>query len=64
MRREHELKIRNLEFSTRDYRAFLAFILVIGLIILLLKQDYEASSIIGPLAGSAIAWYFSKSSKK
>ncbi|MGB9622542.1 MAG: hypothetical protein ACPLY9_07125 [Nitrososphaerales archaeon] len=58
--REHKIKIRNIEFSTRDYRAILAFILTIALIIMLFKQDYQASSILGPLAGSAIAWYFSK----
>ncbi|MEM3437154.1 MAG: hypothetical protein QXP55_01275 [Nitrososphaerales archaeon] len=32
----------------------------LGLIILLWKGDYQAASIIAPLTGSAVAWYFSR----
>ncbi|MEM3708833.1 MAG: hypothetical protein QXF43_04235 [Nitrososphaerales archaeon] len=64
--RENKIVIRNgkIIVHERDYRALIALVLSLGLIILLLKQDYQAASIIAPLTGSAIAWYFSKKEKR
>jgi len=62
-KREHKIVIRNgkrVVVGERDYRAFLALVLVFGLIALLWKGDYQAASVLGPLAGSAVAWYFSR----
>ncbi len=44
--------------SESDYRALLALVLVAGLLALLAKGDHQAAGIIGPLAGSAVGWYF------
>ncbi|MBI2184289.1 MAG: hypothetical protein HYU39_04935 [Thaumarchaeota archaeon] len=53
-----EIKDAHLRVTERDYRALIATLLVTGLLILLLKGDHQAASTIGPLAGSAIGWYF------
>ncbi|MGQ9470048.1 MAG: hypothetical protein ACUVTD_09590 [Nitrososphaerales archaeon] len=44
----------------RDYRAFIAIILTCGLIALLWKGDLTSASVLAPLDGMAIAWYFKK----
>ncbi|NWG09887.1 MAG: hypothetical protein HXX80_06260 [Nitrososphaerales archaeon] len=64
--REHKIVVRDgkIAVGERDYRAFLALTLVGGLIALLWKGDYQAASVLGPLAGSAVAWYFSRKEKK
>ncbi|MCX8192000.1 MAG: hypothetical protein RMJ31_03880 [Nitrososphaerota archaeon] len=49
-----------LRLSERDYRGILAFMLVIGLIILLMKGDLQGANVLGPLAGASIGWYFSR----
>ncbi|MEM2211553.1 MAG: hypothetical protein QW372_01735 [Nitrososphaerales archaeon] len=53
-----------LRLTERDYRGILAFTLVIGLISLLIKGDIHGASVIGPLTGTAIGWYFSKKSER
>lgn len=65
-KREHKIVVRNgkVVVQERDYRAFLALALVSGLIALLWKGDYQAASVLGPLAGSAVAWYFSRKEKR
>lgn len=66
-KREHKIVVRNgknVTINERDYRAFLAFTLSIGLIALLWNGNYEGASVIAPLAGSSIAWYFSKKEGK
>jgi uncharacterized membrane protein len=44
--------------SAADYRALLAFILVIGYLYVVLFGSCEAIASIGPLAGAAVAYYF------
>ncbi len=59
------LKTEHAEFSMleRDYRGLISIILVLGMVILLWKGDYQSASVIGPLAGTSVGWYFSKHSE-
>ncbi|MEM3386292.1 MAG: hypothetical protein QXN08_01270 [Nitrososphaerales archaeon] len=41
-----------------DYRGVLAILIILGLIISLLLDKNEAALNLGPLAGSAVGWYF------
>ena len=56
------LKTEHAEFSMleRDYRGLISIILVLGLVMLLWKGDYQSASVLGPLAGTSVGWYFSK----
>ncbi len=44
--------------GTTDYRGFLAILIILGLILALLLDKKEAALNLGPLAGSAVGWYF------
>jgi len=63
---EGKVTVRNHEvrFEERDYRGILALMIVAGFIIVLVKGDYQAASLIGPLAGLAVGWYFSSKSER
>ena len=56
------LKTEHSEFSMleRDYRGLISILLVLGLVMLLWKGDYQSASVLGPLAGTSVGWYFSK----
>ena len=53
------LEIKNrVKITESDYRGILAFVLIVGLVASVLLGNFEASKIIGPLAGWAAGWYF------
>jgi len=52
------LRKYGIKITETDYRGFIALILSIGFIALLAKGDLQAASILGPLTGMAVGWYF------
>jgi hypothetical protein len=44
--------------GTTDYRGVLAILIILGLILALLLDKKDAALNLGPLAGSAVGWYF------
>ena len=65
MVKEKKLVVKDsyVKVSEKDYRAFLAVLLVVSFIAALFVDNEEAIAALGPLAGSAITWYFGKRRK-
>ena len=58
------LKNLGIKIGVTDYRFVIAFVLVLGLVILLLQGSYEAAQILLPLTLLAVEWYFKDKAKK
>ncbi|MBI2126095.1 MAG: hypothetical protein HYU02_02105 [Thaumarchaeota archaeon] len=64
MNKKTKLEIKDkIKITETDYRGMLASLLILGLVISVLLEKFEAAQIIGPLAGWATGWYFGSRDK-
>jgi hypothetical protein len=64
--KEPRITLKNLgiKIGMADYRFLIALILVLGLVMLLFKGDFEAAKILVPLVLLTVEWYFKDKAKK
>ena len=53
-----------MKVEDRDYRGILAIILVLAWITFLTLGRFEAANAVGPFAGSAVTWWFSRKRRR
>jgi len=60
MKKERRLKILGIDITDRDWRGVLAFALVLSLALAVLTNNKDGITVLSPLAGAAVGWYFGK----
>ena len=57
--KQEKIVIKGKDINETDYRAFIAIILIVGLIVLLALGNIAGAATLGSLAGAAVGYYFS-----